>query len=500
MSHIWLKNGIPIDMEMQHTNDMFTKYHKTESGQLIIKNITYSDQANYTCRAKTSLGFVEQSGSLLVRGPPDACGAVSADKLTQTSAQLFWTDGSDHLSRIMFNSIEGRTQYRQNWQILAANITPTPVRLPNQAPGSASILGPFARKTYHLNNLLLPFSTYEFRVAATNEFGHGQWSMASPKYRTDMSVPVQPITNLRGGGGKAGTLLIRWDPLPVEAWGAQEIWYQVYYRLNGTYEWARRDLQAAGGHADAYTVNVGQDNYYKLFDVMVQPVNALGAGPLSAPQFIYSAQQMPRLQPTNVYGLAHNSTALNVTWTPISEQFESGQLVGYRIRYWPSGKDPRTHSLAILKRGHEAWSLIVGLQPNTEYHVCVMAHNEAGSGPESESFLIRTYKSAPQRSPTSVSAEFLTETSVKITWRGVALITTNEEPVLGYKVRYWRFDEPISSAKDLIKPLGDLAELSLIISNLLPGETYKLRVLAYSSGGDGKMSSPELLIKVKSHQ
>lgn len=587
IAHVWLKNGLPIDFSHQdqqqllpqayeddderilnsissrrageiNTNDTPVgaqiskrKYFKTETGQLIIRDVDYSDQANYTCRAQTSIGSVERGGSLLVRGPPDACGGVSADALTQSSARIFWTDGAEHLSRILFNTIEARTNHNTSWTVLAANITATQVRQANQTPMQSNL-----RKTYLLQNLLLPYSVYEFRVSATNEYGQGQPSEPSPKYRTEMSAPRQPVQNLRGGGGKAGTLFIRWDPLPSSMWGSAEIWYQVYYRANGTYEWSKRELLQANGATDAHTINVGNENYYKLFDVMVQPVNHIGAGPLSSVAYIRSAQQMPWVQPSNVHGVAHNSTALNVTWSPppllsstgattggssstlyngAAGQYGSGlrsygsplqydygsgmsgsnsigdssaderaniirsMMVGYRIRYWPSGKDQQTHSLTKLKRGLDTWALIVGLQPDTEYHVSVMAYNEAGSGPESESFRLRTFKSAPQRAPTSVQAEFLDDTSLRVTWRGVAHITTNEEPVLGYKVRYWRHDEPISQAKDLIKPLGG-DELALEIRDLIPGEMYKLRVLAYSSGGDGKMSSPELIIKLKPRQ
>jgi hypothetical protein len=518
IAHVWLKNGLPIKFDEPTTQ--ISKYVKTETGQLIIRNISYIDQANYTCQAQTSIGSVERSGTLLVKGPPDACGAVTADALSQFSARVSWTDGSDHLSRIVFNTIEGRTNHNSTWTVLAANISAQLIQRnqylqqplsvnsivsPSVSSGSGLFGNQFYRKTYLLHNILMPWSIYEFRVSATNEFGQGPPSEPSPKYRTDMSAPRYPVTNLRGGGGKAGTLSIKWDPLPVSAWGSNEIWYQIYYRLNGTYEWSKRELTAAGGTTDAYTINVGSENFYKLFDVMVQPINSIGAGPLSQMAFIRSAQQMPWIQPNNVHGNAHNSTSLNVTWSfPIDlldsnagGDSSSGKLIGYRIRYWPTGKDPQTHSLTKLKRGNETWGLVVGLQPDTEYHVSVMAYNEAGSGPESESFRLRTFKSAPQRAPTSVSAEFIDDTTIKVTWRGVATITTNEEPVLGYKVRYWRYDEPISSAKDLIKPLGG-DELSLVISNLLPGETYKLRVLAYSSGGDGKMSSPELIVKIKS--
>ena len=36
----------------------------------------------------------------------------------------------------------------------------------------------------------------------------------------------------------------------------------------------------------------------------------------------------------------------------------------------------------------------------------------------------------------------------------------------------------------------DGGDLEAVISGLVPGKVYKLRVLAYSWGGDGKMSSP----------
>ena len=36
----------------------------------------------------------------------------------------------------------------------------------------------------------------------------------------------------------------------------------------------------------------------------------------------------------------------------------------------------------------------------------------------------------------------------------------------------------------------DGGDLEAVISGLVPGNVYKLRVLAYSWGGDGKMSSP----------
>lgn len=240
-----------------------------------------------------------------------------------------------------------------------------------------------------------------------------------------------------------------------------------------------------------FTVNVGEDNYYKEYMVMVQAMNSVGTGKvISSPVIVHSAESMPQIAPTQVYAVAYNSTALNVTWAPMDTAREKmrGRLIGQRIKYWKLDQDPQLDALTLLKRSAEPWGLIVGLLPDTEYYIAVMAYNEAGAGPESEPFLARTYKAAPQQQPTSVNVTAIDSHSVLVQWRGISSLTNAEEPIIGYKVRYWESDQPITSAREVYKYL-DGGELKAIITDLIPGKIYKLRVLAFSSGGDGKMSS-----------
>ena len=77
--------------------------------------------------------------------------------------------------------------------------------------------------------------------------------------------------------------------------------------------------------------------------------------------------------------------------------------------------------------------------------------------------------------------------TIRVTWRYVAP-TVEEEPLSGYKVRYWESDKDISVANDTIVYIGNRLETT--IEDLSPGKTYFLRVLAFSQGGEGKMSSP----------
>lgn len=65
-----------------------------------------------------------------------------------------------------------------------------------------------------------------------------------------------------------------------------------------------------------------------------------------------------------------------------------------------------------------------------------------------------------------------------------------EEPIKGYKVRVWESDQDMSTANDTIILIGN--KLEAYVDTLTPGKAYKMRVLAFSNGGDGRMSSPTL--------
>ena len=55
---------------------------------------------------------------------------------------------------------------------------------------------------------------------------------------------------------------------------------------------------------------------------------------------------------------------------------------------------------------------------------------------------------------------------------------------------YWEAEQDIATAKSVEKVL-DTGPLEATVDGLTPGKVYKLRVMAWSLGGAGKMSSPE---------
>lgn len=333
-----------------------------------------------------------------------------------------------------------------------------------------------------------PYTTYEFRVYAANELGYGPPSLPSPKYSTPPDRPSKAPSNVRGGGGKQGDLTITWDPLKPEDQNGRGIYYKIYWRRRG----ADSEFQSAElkkyGNIGSYVVSVQAEYYYTQYDVRVQAINEVGMGPVSDIAVVYSAEEMPRTAPQKILTMSYNSTSLNVTWEPLEESRENirGKLIGYRVKYWPDeGKED--DAIYYLSRTTRPWALIVGLQPDRFYRTKVMAYNSAGAGPESERFIERTYRKAPQMPPSSVELAVVNPSTVYLKWRYVQP-SLDEEPLDGFKVRVWELDQDMSTANDTVIPGG--SKLEAYISNLTPGKTYNLRVLAFSRGGDGRMSSP----------
>lgn len=80
-------------------------------------------------------------------------------------------------------------------------------------------------------------------------------------------------------------------------------------------------------------------------------------------------------------------------------------------------------------------------------------------------------------------------TTIRVKWNNVT-ISEGEEPIKGYKIRFWDESDDKSPVKETI--VTDTEKLEAIIDTLKPDYLYKMRVLAYSDSGDGRMSTPPI--------
>lgn len=474
VAFLWAHNGRIINSfdDVQAPNPRYVVNYNS----LEVHNLTQLDAGEYECIAKSAVNRIVSKTNVFVQSPPGAPGAIKVIDVKKTDAVLEWIDGSDNGRRILYYNILGRTNWNKTWVNISENVFAQEIDRYN------------GRRRATVSNLT-PGCGYEFSVVAVNDLGAGIPSLPSPVYNTQKDKPYIAPRNVGGGGGKIGDLTITWDPLLPEEQNSIDIHYKVYYRLQGQREWASQKLTRQGNIGRA-VVHIPQDKYYTKYEVKVQAINDLGEGPISDVSVIFSAEDMPQVAPQQTLARSYNSTALNVSWVPVSQTRESirGKLIGHRLKYWKK-EHKEEDAVYYLSRTTRPWALIVGLEPDTYYFVKVMAYNAAGEGPESERYLERTYRHAPQKPPSSVNIFGINPSTIRVVWRYIAP-SQDEEPVQGYKIRIWETDQDMATANDTVVLIGN--KLEKYIDNLTPGKSYNLRVLAFSNGGDGRMSSPPI--------
>ncbi|KAJ8416441.1 hypothetical protein AAFF_G00357290 [Aldrovandia affinis] len=131
-----------------------------------------------------------------------------------------------------------------------------------------------------------------------------------------------------------------------------------------------------------------------------------------------------------------------------------------------------------------------GLSPYSDYEFRVVAVNNIGRGPPSEGIEAKTAEQAPSTAPRQVRGRMLSSTTAIIHW---------DEPeeangqIMGYRVYYTM--EPGLHVNQWEKQIVRGANF-LTIQGLTPNKTYYIKVLAFTSVGDGPMS-PDLQIIAK---
>lgn len=491
LSHTsWFQNDYNTNSRKTKGTGDFRKFFRGRlDGDMIIKNISIAETGIYECCIETVVGSLYGTSEVIVHSEPGPPGGVTAQDLLATSGKVIWTDGARYGPKILNYRIEGKTNHNQTWQLLGDKVEGI---TPENIGGTVRIDG---RRQYALDNIS-PWAAYNFRVAAYNELGLGEWSETSPSYNTKPDKPYKSVSNIRSDGGRTGDLTIRWDPLPIQDQNAPGIYYRIFYKRAGPDPeryFQQKTLKNVGNNGMS-VIRIPREHYYTPYKVKMQVFNDMCEeptcdGPVSDEYEVLSAEDLPQVAPTTVGARPFNSTAIRVSWLPIPDTREKlrGKLIGHRIKYWREDLDEVTESQYVLSRDPKPEAHIIGLLPNTYYWVRVMAYNSAGPGPESERFLERTFKLRPQKPPSAVQVYGINPSTVRVTWRYVSP-SVSEEPLTGYKVRVWEMDTEVKEANDTTIYIGN--KLEAFISNLGPGKTYNLRVLAFSQGGEGKMSSP----------
>ncbi|XP_039538124.1 receptor-type tyrosine-protein phosphatase S isoform X20 [Pimephales promelas] len=171
------------------------------------------------------------------------------------------------------------------------------------------------------------------------------------------------------------------------------------------------------------------------------------------------------------------ATSITITWDSGNPEPVSHYIIQYRAKS-PESKFETVDSITTTRYS------IGGLSPNTDYEIRVSAFNTIGQGPPSEPVEARTGEQAPASPPRNIQARIISQNTMMVRW------DEPEEPngqIKGYRV-YFTMDPSQLMSMWQIHNVQD--SVITTIQSLVPSETYTIRVLAFTSVGDGPFSDP----------
>ncbi|XP_034424950.1 receptor-type tyrosine-protein phosphatase S isoform X21 [Hippoglossus hippoglossus] len=170
------------------------------------------------------------------------------------------------------------------------------------------------------------------------------------------------------------------------------------------------------------------------------------------------------------------ATSITLTWDSGNPEPVSYYIIQHKSKY---SEDTYKEIDGVATTRYS----VGGLSPYSDYEFRVVAVNNIGRGPPSESIEAKTAEQAPSTAPRQVRGHMLSTTTAVIHW---------DEPeeangqIMGYRV-YYTMDS--SQHVNLWEKQIVRGSNFVTIQGLIPNKTYYIKVLAYTSVGDGPLSA-----------
>uniref|UniRef100_A0A3P9JN89 Collagen, type XII, alpha 1b n=1 Tax=Oryzias latipes TaxID=8090 RepID=A0A3P9JN89_ORYLA len=292
-----------------------------------------------------------------------------------------------------------------------------------------------------LRNLL---SDTPYTVTVVPVYPEGDGLRQSDKGKT---LPRTPPRNIQVHNPTPNSLNVRWE----HASGQVQQYKVTYAPLSGVRP--AESIQVSGSINTAFLDNLIPDTPYS---VTVSAMYADGEGS----KVKGNGKTLPRAGPRNMRVLDATTSTLTIGW-----DHAEGPVRQYKISYAPTTGDPITEFTTVP--GIRNSLILQNLLPDTPYNITVEAIYADGVGGS----LNGNGKTLGMLSPRNLRVSDEWYTRFRVAWDPVPV------PVQGYRIIY----SPAGKDQPIDIFVGDVTSYSL--SNLQPGTTYDVKVLAqYPSG------------------
>ncbi|XP_064532220.1 protein sidekick-2 [Pseudopipra pipra] len=436
-------------------------------------------EATYLFRvaAQTRKGWGEAAEALVVttekraRPQPPGKPLAQQEEVRARSVLLSWEPGSDGLSPVRYYTVQSRELPDGEWALHSTAVS--------------------HNATAFVVDRLKPFTSYKFRVKATNDIGDSEYSEESESLTTLQAAPEEAPTILSITPHTTTSVLIRWQPPAEDKINGILLGFRLRYRElvydslrsftlrgigNPSATWAELiPVYAVHNLSEVSLTQYELDNLskHRRYEIRMSVYNAVGEGPPSPPQEVFVGEAVPTGAPQNVAVQAATATQLDVTWEPPPVESQNGDIQGYKIHFWEAqrqNESVRVKTLFLPENGVK----LKNLTGYTSYWVSVAAFNAAGDGPRSPPVKARTQQAAPS-APGSIRFSELTTTSVNVSWEPPPLPNGVLE---GYRLVYEPCTPVDGVSKIVTVDVKGNSPLWMKVKDLAEGVTYRFRIRA----------------------
>ncbi|XP_040308213.1 protein sidekick-2 isoform X2 [Herpailurus yagouaroundi] len=410
--------------------------------------------------AQTRKGWGEAAEALVVttekrdRPQPPSKPVVQQEDVKARSVLLSWEPGSDGLSPVRYYTVQTRELPSGRWALHSASVSHN---------ASAFVV-----------DRLKPFTSYKFRVKATNDIGDSEFSEESEPLTTLQAAPDEAPTIVSVTPHTTTSVLIRWQPPAEDKINGILLGFRIRYR-ELLYEGLRGFTLRGINNPGAKWAELTYLNKHRRYEIRMSVYNAVGEGPSSPPQEVFVGEAVPTAAPRNVAVHGATATQLDVTWEPPPLESQNGDIQGYKIYFWEAQAQrrnvtERVKTLFLAENGVK----LKNLTGYTTYMVSVAAFNAAGDGPRSTPTRGQTQQAAPS-APSSVKFSELTTTSVNVSWEAPQFPNGILE---GYRLVYEPCTPVDGVSKIVTVDVKGNSPLWLKVKDLAEGMTYRFRIRA----------------------
>ncbi|XP_023318195.1 tyrosine-protein phosphatase Lar isoform X3 [Trichogramma pretiosum] len=284
--------------------------------------------------------------------------------------------------------------------------------------------------TYTLTGLY-PNTLYYIWLAARSQRGEGATTIPLP-VRTKEYVPGAPPRNVTGYSQSATSILVKWEPPPIERSNGPITYYKLYYVEKGISDSGSTFVKQS--KTEYLLEELKKWTEYRIW---VVAGTSVGDGPPSYPITVRTQEDVPG-DPQNVKATAINSTTIHVEWEPPKPYDRNGIIRGYHVYVQEVREESQTQLnepiLSIILEEKVLQTNISGLQPDTRYDVQVAALTRKGDGARSLPAHVKTPGGVPGKPQLTVKVMSREDPiEIEVEWKKPQ---ETFGKILGYRIRY----------------------------------------------------------------